>query len=85
MYENASAHLTQIQIAKSYGVSKSTVSNIVRAYTDGGITSVSAIYRNPNSNACRKADGRTEAEINRIACGPVLEGRCRWILRLLEK
>ena len=83
--ENASAHLTQMQIAKSYGVSKATVSNIVRAYMDGGIQAVTAIKRNPNSNARRKADGRMEAEIIRIACGPAPEGRCRWTLRLLEK
>lgn len=52
-----------MQISKSYGVSKATVSNIVKAYADGGIKAVTAINRNPNSNARRKADGRTEAEI----------------------
>lgn len=83
--ENASAHLTQIQIAKSYGVSKATVSNIVRAYVDGSIQAITSIKRNPKSNVRRKADGRAEAEIVRIACGPAPEGRCRWTLRLLEK
>lgn len=82
--ENAPIHLTQMQIAKSYGVSKATISNIVKAYANGGIESITAINRNPNSNARRKADGRTEAEIIRIACGPAPEGRCRWTLRLLE-
>ena len=75
--ENASAHLTQIQ--------KATVSNIVRAYVDGGIQAITSIKRNPKSNVRRKADGRAEAEIVRIACGPAPEGRCRWTLRLLEK
>jgi len=83
--ENAHVHLTQLQIAKSYGVSKATVSNIVKAYADDGVKAVTAINRNPNSNARRKADGRVEAEIIRIACGPAPEGRCRWTLRLLEK
>lgn len=83
--ENAPAHLTQLQIAKSYGVSKATVSNIAKAYISGGVKAVSAINRNPNSNARRKADGRAEAEIIRIACGPAPEGRLRWTLRLLEK
>ena len=82
--ENAPVHLTQMQIAKSYGVSKATVSNIVKTYANGGIGSVTAINRNPNSNARRKADGRAEAEIIRTACGPAPEGRCRWTLRLLE-
>ena len=80
-----SAHLTQIQIAKSYGVSKATVSNAVKAYVDGGIQAITSIKRNPKSNVRRKADGRAEAEIVRIACGPAPEGRCRWTLRLLEK
>lgn len=74
-----------MQIAKSHGVSKATVSNIVKVYVGGGIKSVTAIHRNPNSNARRKANGRTEAEIIRIACEPAPEGRCRWTLRLLEK
>lgn len=83
--ENAPEHLTQMQIAKSYGVSKATVSNIVSAYTKGGITAVIKFNRNPCSNARRKIDGRLEAELIRIACGPAPEGRARWTLRLLEK
>lgn len=74
-----------MQIAKSYGVSRAAVSNIVRAYVDSGIQAITAIKRNPNSNARRKANGRMEAEIIQIACGPVLERRRRWTLHLLEK
>jgi len=83
--ENAPQHLTHAQIAKSYGVSKTTVSNVVSVYTAGGIKAVTKINRNPNSNARRKVDGRVEAELIRIACGPAPEGRARWTLRLLEK
>lgn len=74
-----------MQIAKSYGVSRAAVSNIVRAYVDSGIQAITAIKRNPNSNARRKANGRMEAEIIQIACGPVLERRRHWTLHLLEK
>lgn len=83
--EGAPAHMAQLQIARSYGVSKATVSNTVKAYINGGIKAITAINRNPNSNARRKVDGRTEAEIIRIACGPAPEGRCQWTLRLLER
>ena len=83
--ENAPQHLTQMQIAKTFGVSKSTVSNVVSAYVRGGIPSIIKINRNPRSNARRKIDGRVEAELLRIACGPAPEGRARWTLRLLEK
>ncbi len=40
--------------------------------------------RNPNSNAKLKVDGRVEAKIIQIACGPAPDGRSRWTLRLLE-
>ena len=30
-------------------------------------------------------DGRTEARIIQMACGPVPDGRSRWTLRLLEE
>lgn len=83
--ENAPQHLTQMQIAKTFGVSKSTVSNIVAAYVKGGIPAIIKINRNPRSNARRKLDGRMETEILRIACGPAPDGRARWTLRLLEK
>ena len=40
----------------------------------------------PNSSAAlRKADGRTEAHLIQIACGPAPEGHSRWTLRLLEE
>ena len=83
--ENAPQHLTQMQIAKTFGVSKSTVSNIVAAYVRGGIPAIIKINRNPRQNAKRKIDGRLEAELIRIACGPAPEGRARWTLRLLVK
>ena len=83
--EKAPQHLTQMQIAKTFGVSKSTVSNIVAAYVRGGIPAIIKINRNPRQNAKRKIDGRLEAELIRIACGPAPEGRTRWTLRLLEK
>lgn len=34
---------------------------------------------------CPDLDTRVEAELIRIACGPVPEGRARWTLRLLAK
>ena len=83
--ENNPQHLTHAQIAKSYGVCKATISNVVSAYTSGGIGAVTKINRNPNSNARRKVDGRVEEELIRIACGPAPKGRARWTLRLLAK
>lgn len=83
--ENAPQHLTQMQIAKTFGVSKATVSNIVAAYVKVDIPSIIKINRNPRQNARRKLDGRMEAESIRIAYGPVPDGRARWTLRPLEQ
>jgi transposase len=78
--------LTHAQAAKSNAVCMAAVTNIVKDYSDGGIDTVTSLGRNPNSdNARRKLDGRAEAKIIAIACGPVPEGRSRWTLRLLEE
>ena len=37
-----------------------------------------------SDNARRKVDGRTEAKIIEVACGPVPEGHARWTIRFLE-
>ena len=77
---------THEQCAKSNGVCIATVSNTIRHYTEEGIDSVIKLKRNINSdNAKRKVDGRAEAKLIEIACGPVPEGHSRWTLRLLEE
>lgn len=83
--ETNSSVPTHEQLAKSYGVCKATIANIVSDYINGGIDAIIKINRNPNSNAKRKADGRVEAKLIQIACGPAPDGRARWTIRLLEK
>ena len=83
--ENNPNHLTQMQIARSYGVCKATVSNIVKDYMEHGLDGAVTYKRNPNSNARRKVDGRAEARIIELACSQPPEGHCRWTLRLLEE
>lgn len=78
--------LTHAQIAHSYAVCPATITNIVRAYVTNGITNIVRYNISPNSSAARrKLDGRTEARIIQMACGPVPEGHTRWTLRLLEE
>ena len=71
--ENASGQLTQIEIAKTFGVSSSTVSNVVSAYIRGGINSIVKINRNTRQNAKCKVDGRLESELICVACDPASE------------
>ena len=78
--------LTHEQSAKSNGVCMATVTNTVAKYINGGIDAVTELKRNINSdNARRKIDGRAEAQLIELACGPVPEGHSRWTIRLLEK
>lgn len=56
------------------------------AQSDPGVVFKSFRKRNINSdNARRKVDGRAEARLIELACGPVPDGHSRWTIRLLEK
>lgn len=78
--------LTHEQSARANGVSMTTVTNTVTKYINGGIDAVAEFKRSINSdNARRKVDGRIEAQLIELACGPVPEGHSRWTIRLLEK
>ena len=81
---NSGSNLTHEQLANSFGVCKATIANIILDYTKNGIEGIIKNKRNPNSNAKLKADGRVEAKLIQIACGPAPDGRSRWTLRLLE-
>ena len=62
-----------------------SASAVPQTFVRDGLDAVLKIKRNLNSNnARRKVDGRMEARIVEIACGPVPEGHFRWTIRLLE-
>ena len=83
--ENHLPVLSYDQCVDSFGVSKATISTVVKAFAEGGIDSVLARKRSINSdNARRKVDGRTEAKLLEVACSPAPEGHSRWTIRLLE-
>jgi transposase len=77
-------NMTLEQLAHSYAVCKMTITNIIQSYVRDGVDAIAKFNRNPNSNAKLKADGRVEAKMIQIACGPAPEGRARWTVRLLE-
>lgn len=81
---NSPNHLTQLQIAKTFGVCKATISNTVKDYAEHGLDYAITYQRNPNSNAKRKVDGRSEAHIIELACSSPPEGYARWTVRLLS-
>ncbi len=83
--EEQGTGLTHAQLAHSYAVCPATITNIVQSYVRNGIKDIIRYNINPNSSAAlRKVDGRAEARIIQMACGPAPEGHSRWTLRLLE-
>lgn len=83
--ENHLPVCTYGQCMALFCVSRPTISNVAKTYAQDGLEKVLEIKRNVNSNnARRKVDGRMEARIIEIACGPVPEGHSRWTLCLLE-
>lgn len=84
--EEQGTGLTHAQLAHSYAVCPSTITNIVQSYVRNGIKHIVRYNISPNSSAAlRKVDGRTEAHIIQMACSPAPEGHSRWTLRLLEE
>jgi transposase len=83
--ENHPPALSYDQCVATYGVSKATISTVVKSFADGGVDSVLNRKRSINSdNARRKVDGRVEARLIEVACSPAPEGHSRWTIRLLE-
>ncbi|MGE4509436.1 MAG: transposase [Eubacteriaceae bacterium] len=84
--ENHLPALTYKQCVEKQNTSRATIAKVVKTYASGGIDAVLATNRSINSDhARRKVDGRVEAHIIEIACGPVPEGHNRWTIRLLEE
>ncbi|GHV97577.1 IS630 family transposase [Lactobacillus nasalidis] len=76
---------TYKQCASDHGISEPTITNAVRKFVNEGLDATIKLKRSVNSdNAQRKVDGRVEAKLLEVACGPVPKGHSRWTLRLLE-
>ena len=85
MDENHPPAKTYDECVMACGVSRATIASTVKQYVEKGMDETLKLKRNVNSdNARRKVDGRTEARIVQMACGPVPEGHSRWTIRLLE-
>lgn len=83
--ENHPPAKTYDQCMISCGVSRSTIASTIKLYAEKGLDETLKLKRSINSdNARRKVDGRIEAKILQMACGPVPEGHSRWTIRLLE-
>lgn len=72
------------QIASALDVSLKTIARIRRAFVDQGMEA--ALHRRQQrSPRPRKLDGRAEAHLIALQCGPPPSGQERWTLRLLTE
>lgn len=73
--ENHPPANTYDQCIVSCGVSRGTIASTIKLYSEKGLDETLKLKRSINSdNARRKVDGRTEAKIVQMVCGPVPEG-----------
>jgi transposase len=70
------------RLAKTFGVSEATVSNVRKRYREGGIERVLKDKVQPKRR--RALSGAEEALVVAIACSPVPDGHDHWTLRMLR-
>jgi len=81
---NGRKPLTQAQIAEKIGVTRQTINDVRKAYTEkGGITEFLQRKKRITPPVAPKITGDVEAHIIALACGPVPKGCARWTVRLL--
>ena len=69
-------------IAEALECGDRTVGRVRQRYAEAGLDA--ALYaKKPTGRQYRKLDGRQEAQLIALACGPAPDGRGRWTMRLL--
>ena len=74
---------TDQEIADELGMHAATVRRTRRRFAEGGLEA--ALADRPRSGAPPRMDGKQEAMVVALACGPVPDGRARWSVRLLAR
>jgi transposase len=75
---------TDAEIVEALGVGLVTVHRVRQQYVEQGL-SAALERKRPSRVRLPKLDGRQEAQLVALACGPPPEGRARWTLRLLTE
>ena len=81
--ESNEQHLSSSQIAQAVDISARTVIRIKQRFVQQGLaTALTGNY--PKERPLRrKVDGRVEAHLIALACGPAPQGQRRWTMQLL--
>jgi transposase len=67
---------TDADIADELGITTPTVANLRQRFAADGLEA--ALTERPRSGGPAKLDGKAEAIVMALACGPVPEGRTTW-------
>ena len=78
---NPDCCLTDFEICRILGVSKTTTARIRQRFVESGIKN--ALNERPRPGKPKKITGKDEAKIIALACSDAPEGYARWSLRLL--
>jgi len=78
---NPDGCLTDFEICRILGVSKTTTARIRQRFVEGGIEN--ALSEKPRPGKPKKFTGKEEAKIVALACSDAPKGYARWSLRLL--
>ncbi len=74
---------TDGEIADELEIHATTVQRTRRRFVEGRLEA--ALADRPRSGAPPRMDGKQEAMVVALACGPVPDGRARWSVRLLAR
>lgn len=77
----ADAGETDADIADELGITTHTAANIRKRFAADGLEA--SLAERPRSGGPAKLDGKAEAIVIALACGPVPEGRTTWTAALL--
>lgn len=74
---------TDAWIAEALGIHVNTVAKVRKGFAAGGLDAACARRPRATPPVPPKIDGRVEAHLIAIHCGPPPQGRARWTLKLL--
>lgn len=74
---------TDEEIVEALGCGICTVRSVRKRYVEDGLPAAINRKKQARPSTMRLLDGKAEARLLSIACGPAPEGRARWTMRLL--
>ena len=75
--------LTDAEVARALGITTRSIERVRRRFVEQGLEACLARKKQERPSAEPIFDGKKEAKLIALACGPPPEGRTRWTMELL--